>query len=102
MLLPLYNPVQVAEDTAVLDIISNGRLDLGVGLGYREIEYKGQGVPFAKRGERADEALEILLRLWTGESVSFHGKHFTISGARTTPRPLQQPNYGLVLSVGWV
>jgi alkanesulfonate monooxygenase SsuD/methylene tetrahydromethanopterin reductase-like flavin-dependent oxidoreductase (luciferase family) len=92
MLLPLYNPVRVAEDTAVLDIISNGRLDLGVGLGYRKLEYEGQGISFSKRGERIDEALEILLRLWTGELLSFEGKHFQVRNVRTTPRCVQKPH----------
>ncbi len=63
LLLPLYDPVRVAEDTAVLDAVSNGRLELGVGLGYRKVEYEGHGIDFTGRGERADEALEILLRL---------------------------------------
>jgi alkanesulfonate monooxygenase SsuD/methylene tetrahydromethanopterin reductase-like flavin-dependent oxidoreductase (luciferase family) len=91
-ILPLYDPVRVAEDGAVLDIISNGRLDFGVGLGYRPEEYAGYGLDIEKRGGRANEALQIIRRLWQGETVSFHGKHFNIDGARLTPRPVQQPN----------
>ena len=91
-ILPLYDPVRVAEDGAVLDVISNGRLDFGVGLGYRPPEYAGYGLDLKTRGARADEALQIIRRLWQGETVSFHGKHFHIDGARLTPRPVQQPN----------
>ncbi len=91
-ILPLYDPVRLAEDGAVLDVISNGRLDLGVGLGYRPEEYAGYGIDLKSRGERANEALQIIRRLWQGEKVTFHGKHFHIDGAQVTPRPVQQPN----------
>ncbi len=91
-ILPLYDPVGLAEDGAVLDVISNGRLDLGVGLGYRPQEYAGYGIDIKTKGARADEALQIIRRLWQGESVTFHGKHFNIEGAKVTPRPVQEPN----------
>ena len=91
-ILPLYDPVRVAEDGAVLDVISSGRLDFGVGLGYRPDEYAGYGLDLSKRGARADEALQIIRRLWQGETVTFHGKHFQIDGAKLTPPPVQQPN----------
>ena len=91
-ILPLYDPVRLAEDGAVLDVISNGRLDLGVGLGYRPEEFAGYGINLKTRASRANEALEIIRRLWQGEKVTFHGKHFHIDGARVTPRPVQQPN----------
>jgi probable F420-dependent oxidoreductase len=91
-ILPLYDPVGLAEDGAVLDVISNGRLDLGVGLGYRPQEYAGYGIDLKTRGARANEALEIIRRLWQGEKVTFHGKHFHIDGAQVTPRPVQEPN----------
>ena len=91
-ILPLYDPVRVAEDGAVLDLISNGRLDFGVGLGYRPEEYAGYGLDIKSKGSRANEALEIIRRLWQGETVSFHGKHFDIDHAKLSPRPVQQPN----------
>jgi alkanesulfonate monooxygenase SsuD/methylene tetrahydromethanopterin reductase-like flavin-dependent oxidoreductase (luciferase family) len=91
-IVPLYDPVRVAEDGAVLDVISNGRLDFGVGLGYRPPEYSGYGIDLKTRGARANEALQIIRRLWQGETVSFHGKFFNIEGARLSPRPVQQPN----------
>lgn len=92
VILPLYDPVRLAEDAAVLDVISNGRLDLGVGMGYRPEEFAGYGIDLKTRGARADEALQIIRRLWQGERVSFHGKHFSLDGARLTPLPVQKPN----------
>jgi alkanesulfonate monooxygenase SsuD/methylene tetrahydromethanopterin reductase-like flavin-dependent oxidoreductase (luciferase family) len=91
-ILPLYNPVKAAEDGAVLDVISNGRLDFGVGLGYRPQEYAGHGVDMSRKGSRANEALQIIKRLWQGETVTFKGKHFNIEGARLSPQPVQKPN----------
>ena len=91
-ILPLYDPVRVAEDGAVLDLISNGRLDFGVGLGYRPQEYAGYGLDIRRKGARANEALQIIRSLWLGETVTFHGKHFNVEGARLSPRPVQQPN----------
>jgi alkanesulfonate monooxygenase SsuD/methylene tetrahydromethanopterin reductase-like flavin-dependent oxidoreductase (luciferase family) len=91
-ILPLYNPVKAAEDGAVLDVISNGRLDFGVGLGYRAVEYAGHGVDMPSKGSRANEALQIIRGLWQGETVSFHGQHFRIDSARLSPRPVQRPN----------
>jgi alkanesulfonate monooxygenase SsuD/methylene tetrahydromethanopterin reductase-like flavin-dependent oxidoreductase (luciferase family) len=91
-ILPLYDPVRVAEDGAVLDVISDGRLDFGVGLGYRPEEYAGHGVDIIRKASRANEALQIIRRLWQGETVAFHGKHFQVEGAKLSPRPVQQPN----------
>ncbi|HUN59376.1 MAG TPA: LLM class flavin-dependent oxidoreductase [Candidatus Binataceae bacterium] len=91
-ILPLYEPVRLAEDGAVLDLISNGRLDFGVGLGYRPQEYSGYCIDINRKGSRANEALQIIRRLWQGETVTFHGKHFNVDGARLSPRPVQQPN----------
>ncbi|HLW70483.1 MAG TPA: LLM class flavin-dependent oxidoreductase [Candidatus Binataceae bacterium] len=91
-ILPLYDPVRMAEDGAVLDVISNGRLDFGVGLGYRSQEYAGYGLDINRKGARANEALQIIRRLWQGETVTFHGKHFHVDGATLSPRPVQQPN----------
>ena len=86
-LAPLYHPVRFAEECAVLDILSNGRLEMAVAVGYRRLEAQGYGVDFSTRGRRTDEFLEIVRRLWAGESVTFAGEHFQIAGATITPRP---------------
>lgn len=82
---PLYNPVRFAEDAALVDILANGRLDLGLAIGYRKRETAAMGVDFTRRGARFDEFLQIVTRLWAGETVDFAGKHFQIEGAQVRP-----------------
>ncbi len=91
LLLPLYHPVRVAEDGATIDILSGGRFELGVGVGYRVEEFSGLGISRRERAGRANEGLEIIRRLWEGETLSYQGKHFQLENARLTPEPLQQP-----------
>jgi alkanesulfonate monooxygenase SsuD/methylene tetrahydromethanopterin reductase-like flavin-dependent oxidoreductase (luciferase family) len=91
LLLPLYNPVDLAEQLATLDIICDGRLVCGVGLGYRDVEYTVFGVKRASRVSRFEEALALLKRLWIEEEVSYEGQHFQLDRARMTLKPVQQP-----------
>lgn len=88
-LAPLYHPVRFAEECAVLDILSNGRLEMAIAIGYRRREAEAYGVDFSKRGSRTDEFLEIVRRLWTGETFSYDGKHFTLKNASIVPAPVQ-------------
>jgi probable F420-dependent oxidoreductase len=92
LLLPLYDPVRVAEDGATIDLLSGGRFELGIGVGYRREEFDGLGIAHSVRGARANEGLEIIRRLWEGETVTFRGKHFNIAGAKLSPLPLQRPH----------
>jgi probable F420-dependent oxidoreductase len=91
LLLPLHHPLRLAEDGAAVDIISNGRLELGVAAGYRRGEFEGFGVPMRQRGGRMEEALEILRRAWTGEEFSFDGTYYQVPRLRVTPPPVQRP-----------
>ena len=91
LLLPLYHPVRVAEDAATVDILSDGRFELGVGVGYRPQEFKGLGLRGQDRGARMDEALEVIRALWRGETVDFQGRHFQVDGAKLAPMPVQTP-----------
>jgi alkanesulfonate monooxygenase SsuD/methylene tetrahydromethanopterin reductase-like flavin-dependent oxidoreductase (luciferase family) len=91
LLLPLYNPVDLSEQLATLDIICDGRLVCGVGLGYRDVEYTVFGVERASRVSRFEEALTLLTRLWTEDEVSCEGEHFRLDRARMTLKPVQQP-----------
>jgi len=91
LLLPLYNPVHVAEDCAVLDIISGGRLILGVGQGYRPEEFNAFGVPLGDRPGRLREGVTLIRRLWTEPKVTFRGIHFQADELPLSPRPLQKP-----------
>ncbi len=84
-LAPLYHPMRFAEDCAVLDIISGGRLEMGLAIGYRRRETAAFGVDFGKRGRIFDEWLQIVTQLWAGETVDFEGQHFRIEGAKVMP-----------------
>ena len=92
VLLPLHNPVRVAEDTATIDIMSNGRFDLGVGLGYRPKEFDDQGIPSAERGARLKEGVEIIQRLLSDEMVTFDGKHNHLKEIQIVPPAVQRPH----------
>jgi alkanesulfonate monooxygenase SsuD/methylene tetrahydromethanopterin reductase-like flavin-dependent oxidoreductase (luciferase family) len=88
-LAPLYHPVRFAEECAVLDILSNGRLEMAVAVGYRRAEAEAFGVDFSTRGRRTDEFLEIVRKLWAGETLSYQGKHFALKNASIAPTPLR-------------
>jgi alkanesulfonate monooxygenase SsuD/methylene tetrahydromethanopterin reductase-like flavin-dependent oxidoreductase (luciferase family) len=92
ILVPLHNPVELAESVATMDAICQGRFIFGVGLGYREEEYAAFGVERGQRVGRLREALEVMKLLWTAEEVEFQGKYYRVP--RTTPvtRPVQQPH----------
>lgn len=94
---PLYHPVRFAEECAVLDILSNGRFETAVALGYRRREYEMYGSEFGKRGRRLDEFLHIVRALWAGETVNFAGEHYSVGDARIMPPP---PRGTLPLYIG--
>jgi probable F420-dependent oxidoreductase len=91
ILLPLHNPVNVAEMGATIDVLSGGRFRAAFGLGYREAEYDAFGVDIADRVGRLEEGIEVVKRLWTDGETSFDGEHYQLSGVETNPRPLQEP-----------
>ena len=91
LLLALLNPVQTAEEVASLDIMSEGRVVFGIGLGYREVEYEAFGVSLRDRVPRMLEALDLIKRLWTEEAVNFEGRFFRVHDATCTIRPVQKP-----------
>jgi hypothetical protein len=99
-LLPHYHPVRFAEDTAVLDNISNGRLELCMGIGYLKFECEAYGIESKTRGKRSDEVLEIVRRLWEGETVTYKGEFYDIRKARIFPLPVQRP--GIPMFIGAV
>ena len=91
IVLPARQTVLFAKQAATLDVLSGGRLRVGVGVGNQGIEYKALGVDFHTRGERVEEQIELLRRLWTEETVEFDGKWDRVSGAGIDPLPDQQP-----------
>lgn len=91
VLLPLHNPVAVAEAGAFLDVTTGGRFMLGVGLGYRPEEFAIFGVPMAERVSRLSEGVEIVRRLWSEDRVTHKGRHWRLDDVAIRPRPLQRP-----------
>ena len=91
LLLPLLNPVDVAEQVATLDVISEGRFVFGAGLGYRDEEYEAFGVQAKERVARFTEMLEVINRLWTEDEVTHRGRFYRLTRARLALRPVQKP-----------
>jgi alkanesulfonate monooxygenase SsuD/methylene tetrahydromethanopterin reductase-like flavin-dependent oxidoreductase (luciferase family) len=88
-LAPLYHPVRFAEDCALVDILSNGRLEIALAVGYRRRETDAFGVGFSSRGSRTNEFLQIVRRLWAGETVTHESPHFSLRDAAIMPRPVR-------------
>jgi alkanesulfonate monooxygenase SsuD/methylene tetrahydromethanopterin reductase-like flavin-dependent oxidoreductase (luciferase family) len=91
LLLPFAHPVRLAEDVAAVDILSNGRFDLGVGQGYVHAEFDGLVVPRSERAQRMEEGVILLQRLFREEDVHFDGRFTKVGGATLSPKPVQQP-----------
>ena len=91
-LLPIHNPVYVAEQVATLDVIAEGRFIFGCGLGYRPEEFDAFGVEMKRRVSRFLEALEVARRLWTESEVTHEGRHFRLHKAELTLKPVQRPH----------
>lgn len=91
LLLPLHHAVRVAEDATTIDILSRGRFELGVGIGYRPQEFAGLGATLAARAARMDEGLEVIRALWSGQPVHYSGRHYQLDGIVLTPGPVQKP-----------
>jgi alkanesulfonate monooxygenase SsuD/methylene tetrahydromethanopterin reductase-like flavin-dependent oxidoreductase (luciferase family) len=88
LLAPFYHPLRLAEDAALIDVISGGRLRLGIGVAYRPEEFEIFQIPRAERLSRTLEAIEILKLAWKGERFSFEGRHFRFKDARVLPKPV--------------
>ncbi len=91
-ILPFHDPIRLAEQLALVDIISGGRLDVGVGRGNRPSEFTGYRIPQVESRERFDEAVQIIQRAWTEERFAYHGRFFQIPEVRVIPKPLQRPH----------
>jgi probable F420-dependent oxidoreductase len=86
-----HNPVVLARRFATLDILSHGRAITGLGIGWSKDEYDVSGIPYKHRGERANEFLQLLKRIWTDEVVEFKGKFYSIPASKIGPKPMQKP-----------
>ena len=92
ILLPQRNPVVLAKELAGVDVLSGGRLLFGAGVGYVPGEYETLGIPFAERGARMDEHIDVIRALWTQEKPQFSGRFTNFSGIQSRPLPLQRPH----------
>src|SRR5437899_9966027 len=90
ILLPLHHPVHVAEDVITLDLVSKGRVILGVGIGYQPADFRAFSVPMEDRAGRFEESIEILRLCWAGDKFSFRGKHYVLEDVQIRPRPYQK------------
>jgi alkanesulfonate monooxygenase SsuD/methylene tetrahydromethanopterin reductase-like flavin-dependent oxidoreductase (luciferase family) len=101
VVMPWHNPVLVAEQVATLDLLSGGRVDFGVGKGYRQAEFDGFCIPIDEATERFDEAMEVIRKGWTSEArFSHHGKRWHYDNIVVEPAPLQRPHPPLWLAAG--
>src|SRR2546422_6324424 len=91
-ILPFHHPLRFAEQMALVDIISNGRLDVGVGRGNRPMEFRGYRVPQEESRGRFDEAVETMRRAWTRERFSYDGRFFKVPEVSVIPQPVQRPH----------
>ena len=98
MLLPLHDPVRIAEDAATLSLLTGGRFDLGVGIGYRQIEFDQFQRKLSHRPSLIEEGIEIVRRGWSGEAINFSGKRFEVGDLKITPIPETPPK---ILSGAW-
>ena len=100
MVLPWHNPVLLAEQAATLDLLSGGRLDLGIGKGYRYTEFNGFCIPIEEAEDRFDEALDVMTKAWTSTRFSHRGRYWQFNDVLVEPRPAQRPHPPLWMAAG--
>lgn len=91
IILPQRQTALVAKQTAAVDVLSRGRLRLGIGIGWNAVEYEALGENFHDRGRRSEEQIDLLRKLWTNELITYEGRWHTITDAGLNPLPIQQP-----------
>ncbi len=96
LLLPQHHPLILAKELASLDVLSGGRLIVGIGVGWAEAEFEALGVPFHERGARADEYLATMRAIWSEEKPAYHGQYVSFQGVQAYPHPVQQPTPPIV------
>ena len=91
-LAPFYNPLRLAEEVALLDVLSGGRVNWGAGRGFERSEFAAFGIPGEESAPRFHETVEIVLKAWTSERLVHHGRFYSYDGVEVLPKPLQQPH----------
>jgi alkanesulfonate monooxygenase SsuD/methylene tetrahydromethanopterin reductase-like flavin-dependent oxidoreductase (luciferase family) len=97
--IPFHHPLRLAEETATLDVLSGGRLIVGLGRGNRPLEFYGHGIPQEQSRSRMEEGVDVLLQAWTQERVNYAGAHWRIQNVPVYPKPVQQPHPPLAFAV---
>ncbi len=97
LLLPQHHPLILAKELASLDVLSGGRLMVGIGVGWAEAEFEALGVAFHERGARANEYLAAMRAIWSEEKPAYHGRHVSFQGVQAFPHPVQQPTPPIVI-----
>ncbi len=92
VVLPLHNPITIAEEAAQLDLLSNGRVKLGVGRGYQAAEFDRFNVDIKQARDRFNESLDIITKAWTEETFSYHGQYYHFDDVTLIPKPMQRPH----------
>ena len=92
-----YTPIMLAKRFATLDVLSQGRVISGLGIGWSKDEYQASNVPFMNRGERADEFIQVMKKIWTDDIVEFRGKYYDIPASKIGPKPLQKQQIPIFL-----
>ncbi|HEX8862992.1 MAG TPA: TIGR03619 family F420-dependent LLM class oxidoreductase [Actinomycetes bacterium] len=95
--IPFFSPPLLAKQLATLDAVSDGRLDVALGIGWMHEEYAATGAPYSERGRRAEEFVAAVRALWTQDVVEFHGEFYEIPRSRMEPKPMQRPHPPLLL-----
>jgi alkanesulfonate monooxygenase SsuD/methylene tetrahydromethanopterin reductase-like flavin-dependent oxidoreductase (luciferase family) len=91
-LAPFYNPLRLAEEVALLDVLSGGRVNWGAGRGFERSEFKAFGIPGEESAPRFRETVDIVLKAWTSEKLSYQGTYYSYDGVEVLPKPLQSPH----------
>ena len=97
LLLPQHQPLILAKELASLDVLSGGRLMVGIGVGWSEAEFEALGVPYRERGARTDEYLAAMHAIWSEQTPAYHGRYVSFQGVQAYPHPVQQPTPPIVV-----
>ena len=97
LVLPYHNAIRLAKVASTLDVLSKGRVMLGVGVGGIEEELQAMGSPYAERGAISDEILDVMVELWTKDDPAYDGKYYQFSGMKFTPKPVQKPHIPIII-----
>jgi len=97
---PFYSPILLAKQLATLDLVSGGRLDAGLGLGWAHEEFAAAGVPYERRGARTEEFIHCLTAIWADNPVAFDGEFYHVPPSRVDPKPVQRPHPPILLGGG--